>query len=119
MESREGNPSASLLEVFADDYSRTILLAAEEEPRTAKDLSEVCDASLATIYRRISTLRSHNLIAVHSTIGSGGEHKQLFETTVEAFHVSIADGEFELSVETRDELADNFASLWENFREST
>ncbi|MDS0301070.1 winged helix-turn-helix domain-containing protein [Halogeometricum sp. S1BR25-6] len=115
----ETNQSTVLFRVFADDYSREILLAADEHPRTAKDLSEICDASLATIYRRVSTLQEHDLIKVHSTIGSGGEHKQRFETTLEAFHVSITEGNFELSVERRDELADNFRALWENFRDST
>lgn len=110
--------SATLFEVFADDYSRTILLAAEAEPRTAKELSEICDASLTTIYRRISTLRENDLVSVHSTIGSGGEHKRLFETTIESFHVELADGDLELSVETRNELADNFTTLWERVREN-
>lgn len=111
--------SKTLFQVFADDYSREILLAADEEPRTAKALSQICDASLTTVYRRLSTLQDHDLVAVHSTVGSGGEHKQRFETTIEAFHVTISDGHLQLSVDKRDELADNFTSLWQNFREST
>jgi len=118
MATGESTQSAALFQVFADEYSRKILLAADEEPRTAKDLSQICDASLTTIYRRIATLQEHELITVHSTIGSGGEHKQLFQTTIEAFHVSISEGDLELSVETRDELADNFTTLWKNFREN-
>ncbi|MDL0122403.1 MULTISPECIES: ArsR/SmtB family transcription factor [Halobacteriales] len=118
MTTGENSQSAALLELFADDYSREILLAADESPRTAKELSQRCDASLATIYRRISTLQEHGLIRVHSTIGSGGEHKQLFETTIETLQLVISDGELELSIETRDELADNFTTLWNNFREN-
>ena len=117
MTTGDNSQSAALFELFADDYSREILLAADEAPQTAKELSQRCDASLATIYRRISTLQEHDLIRVHSTVGSGGEHKQLFETTIETLHVAISDGELELSVETRDELADNFTTLWTNFRE--
>jgi DNA-binding transcriptional ArsR family regulator len=119
METEEGDSFATLFQVFADEYSRSILLAADEEPRTAKDLSELCDVSLTTVYRRLSTLQEHDLVTVHSTIGSGGEHKQLFETTIEAFHVEISEGDLELSVETRNELADNFTTLWETLRENT
>ena len=119
MEIEEADSSAALFQVFADDYSRMILLAADEEPRTAKDLSNLCDVSLTTVYRRISTLQEHDLISVHSTIGSGGEHKRLFKTTIEAFHVEISEGDLELSVETRNELADNFTKLWKNLREKT
>jgi len=119
MTNGDDSQPATLFQLFADEYSREILLAADEEPRTAKELGQRCDASLATIYRRISKLQEHGLVRVHSTIGSGGEHKQLFETTIETLHVAIADGELELSVETRDELADNFTRLWENIRENT
>lgn len=118
MTTGENSQSAALLELFADDYSREILLAAHESPRTAKELSRRCDASLATIYRRIPTLQEHDLIRVHSTIGSGGEHRQLFETTIETLQLAISDGELKLSIETRDELADNFTTLWNNFREN-
>ena len=99
MTAGDNSQSVALFELFADDYSREILLAADETPQTAKELSQRCDASLATIYRRLSTLQEHDLIRVHSTIGSGGEHKQR-------------------SVETRDELADNFNTLWDNLREN-
>mgnify|MGYP002762379245 FL=1 len=118
MTADEPGKAAAVLQLFADEYSRKILLAADEKPRTAKSLSQICDASLTTIYRRLSTLEDRGLITVHSTIGSGGEHRQLFETTITSFHVSIDDDEFELSVEARDELADNFTSLWENIREN-
>jgi len=111
--------SARLFEVFADDYAREILLAADRQPQTAKALSEVCDASLATVYRRLTTLREHGLVEVHSTIGSGGEHREQFETTLESLHAELSDGELEVAVETRDELADNFSALWETFRDST
>jgi len=119
METGGTESSTTLFEVFADDYSREILLAADEQPRTARDLSDICDASLATVYRRISTLRDHGFVEVHSTIGSGGEHRKRFETTLESFHAELSDGELELSVQTRDELADNFSALWETFRDST
>lgn len=118
MTTGDNSRPAVLFELFADDYAREILLAADESPRTAKELSQRCDASLTTIYRRLSTLQEHGLVRVHSTIGSGGEHKRLFETTVETLHVAISDGELDLSVETRDEFADNFTTLWKNLREN-
>jgi len=118
METGETDATAAVFQLLADDYSRRILLAADQEPRTAKDLSDICDASLATIYRRVSTLQEHGLLQKHSTVGSDGAHRRQFETTLEELHVTVSDGELMLSVETRDELADNFTSLWTNIRES-
>lgn len=112
-----GEIDVSVFQVLADEYSRRILLAADREPRTAKDLSDICDASLTTIYRRVSTLRDHGLVEEHSTVGADGAHRSQFETTLEELHVTVSEGELSLSVETRDELADNFTSLWANIRE--
>jgi len=112
-----GEIDVTVFQVLADEYSRRILLAADREPRTAKDLSDICDASLTTIYRRVSTLQEYDLIREHSTVGADGAHRSQFETTLEELHVAVSDGELSLSVETRDELADNFTSLWTNMRE--
>ena len=118
MEAGESDGTAAVFGLLADEYSRRILLAADQEPRTAKDLSDICDASLATVYRRVSTLQEHGLLRKHSTVGADGSHRRQFETTLEELHVTVSDGELSLSVETRDELADNFTSLWTNIRES-
>jgi predicted transcriptional regulator len=110
---------ADLLQILADDYSRRILLAADEEPRTAKDLSDICDASLATIYRRVSTLQDHELVDERSTVDADGSHRRKYETTLEELHLEVEDGELTGSVTTRDELADNFTALWSNLRDRT
>ncbi|WP_185715632.1 hypothetical protein [Halocatena pleomorpha] len=40
MERGENATTATIFQLLADDYSRRILLAADQEPRTATDLSE-------------------------------------------------------------------------------
>ena len=115
----EGASIADVFHVLADDYSRRILLAADEQPRTAKDLSEICDVSLATIYRRVSTLEEYELVDERSTVDADGAHRRKYETTLEALHVEISDGELEGSMTTGDELADNFTDLWSDIRDRT
>jgi DNA-binding transcriptional ArsR family regulator len=119
MERGESAATGALFEVLADDYARRILVAADGEPRTAKDLSEACDASLATVYRRVSTLQEHDLIEERSTVDDDGSHRRTFVTTLEELHVDLSDGELSLSVEVSDDLADNFTALWGRLRENT
>ncbi|MFC7060033.1 ArsR/SmtB family transcription factor [Halovenus salina] len=107
---------SELFEVLADEYARDILVAADRRPMTAKALSDACDASLTTVYRRIALLEEHGLVKKHRSVGPGGTHRSKFETTLEGLHVDLSDGELSLSVETRDELADSFTSLWEDMR---
>ncbi|GAB7020818.1 helix-turn-helix domain-containing protein [Halostagnicola sp. A-GB9-2] len=107
--------SVDIFQILADEYARKILLAADR-PKTAKTLSEECDASLTTIYRRVSTLQEHDLVEEHHTVDSDGSHRSEFETSLEELHVEISDGQLSLTIETRDELADNFTSLWSDLR---
>lgn len=105
-----------VFDLLADEYARRILVAADREPMTAKALSDACDASLTTVYRRASSLAEHGLLEERRTIGPDGTHRSEFETALEGLHVDLSDGELTVSVETRDELADNFTSLWDDLR---
>ncbi len=108
--------SAAIFQILADEYARKILLAADSGPKTAKTLSEECDASLTTIYRRVSTLQHHDLVEERRTVDSDGSHRSEFQTALDELHVDITDGQLSLTVETRDELADNFTALWSDLR---
>jgi DNA-binding transcriptional ArsR family regulator len=118
MSGGEASPE-TLFDLLADEYARQILLAADEEPCTAKDLSSRCDASLATVYRRITRLEEHDLVEATPTVDDDGAHRQRFETTLEELHLQLSDGALELTVGRRDELADNFTSIWTAIRDST
>jgi predicted transcriptional regulator len=106
-----------LLQVLADEYSRKILVAADEEPKTAKSLAESCDASLTTVYRRVSKLKSHGLIEERTEVSPEKSHHSVYETVLEDVRVTVSDGEMSVAVETRDELADSFTSMWEDMGE--
>ncbi|RRJ29594.1 ArsR/SmtB family transcription factor [Halocatena pleomorpha] len=108
--------SAEIFQILADEYARKILLAADHGPKNAKTLSEECDASLTTIYRRVSTLQDHGLIEERRTVDSDGSHRGEFQTALTELHVDITDGQLSLTIETRDELADNFTALWRGLR---
>lgn len=108
--------SAAVFQLLADDYARQILIAADRGPKTAKALSEECDASLTTIYRRVSRLQEQGLLEERHTVDADGAHRSEFETALEALRVDLTDGDLSLTLETRDELADNFTSLWDGLR---
>ncbi|USZ73468.1 winged helix-turn-helix domain-containing protein [Natronosalvus halobius] len=110
--------SSDIFQVLADDYARRILVAADDGPMTAKALSDACDASLATVYRRVSKLQNHGLLDERTSIDSDGTHRREFETVLEGLHVDLSEGEFTLTVDTCDTLADNFTELWDDMRVS-
>ncbi|WP_458210478.1 helix-turn-helix domain-containing protein [Haladaptatus sp. NG-SE-30] len=75
--------------LLADDYARGILVAADRQPMTAKALSEVCDASLPTIYRRVSTLREYNLLEERTVINPDGGHENEYVTALKGMNVEL------------------------------
>lgn len=118
MSAHEDRSASDILGLLGDEYAREILTKAQNEPMTAKDLSDTTDASLTTVYRRLWSLKEHGLVEERSTVDPGASHKRRFVTAIEGVHAELSDGSFSLTVEKRDELADNFTSLWSDIRDS-
>ena len=113
---------AAVLDLLSDDYARDILAETSVEPMSANTLSERCDASLPTVYRRIERLQDFDLIEAQTRIDPGGSHHEVYAATLENFSLGLADGEFEADIERRatelaldeeDDVADRFTKMWE------
>ena len=105
-------------EVFAlldDEYARAILTATSIQPMSAKTLSEDCEASLPTVYRRTERLVACDLLSEATRLADDGHHYTVYEARLDRLTVDLADGDLHLSVEERpaDDMADRFTDLWE------
>lgn len=106
----------AVLEALNDEYARGILTATSQEPMSAKKLSEYCDASLPTIYRRIEELQEAGLLAERTEPDPAGNHYSVYAARLERFAVDLSDGEWEATVsrsEPSDDPADRFTRMWE------
>ena len=103
-----------LLSVLDDEYARPILVAASDEPQSAKALAEVCDASLPTVYRRLNTLAEYDLITERTELDDDGHHYSTYEATLQSVAIELnAEGlTADVSREPTD-AADRFTELWE------
>jgi predicted transcriptional regulator len=107
----------ALLELLDDEYARSILTATSAEPMSANELSEVCDASVTTVYRRIDRLEEHDLIEEQLRPQPDGNHYKVFAGTLSRVEVDFEDGEMALAVETlhpAEDVADRFTRMWED-----
>jgi DNA-binding transcriptional ArsR family regulator len=91
-ETDEGS-TEELLDVLGDEHSRAILAAASDTPVSSKELTDLCDASPSTVYRRINDLLDRGLL--DERVAFDGESKQtkVYETSFEHFDVSFDDGD--------------------------
>jgi DNA-binding transcriptional ArsR family regulator len=107
----------TVLDLLSDEYARAILSATSEEPMSAKDLSERCDASLPTVYRRIDQLTDADLLDERTQLRRDGNHHRVYTATLHRFALELEDGEFTADLERRDggseDVADRFTRMWE------
>lgn len=105
-----------ILDLLNDEYARAILKATSAEPMSARTLSARCDASRATIYRRINRLQACDLLEEQLLPQSDGNHHKVFRSRLESFCITFDDGEVTVSVErvppTEEHPADRFTRMW-------
>lgn len=105
---------ASLLE---DEYAHAILIHTSRQEMSAPELSDACDASVSTIYRRIERLQEHDLLAEHLQLDRDGHHYNTYTARLERIEIELVDGEFQLEVTYRKaNAADRFTDLFEGLR---
>jgi predicted transcriptional regulator len=107
---------AALTAMLDDEVARTALTATSEEPMSASELADVCDASLPTVYRRVERLEELGLLTEHTRPRRDGHHDTVYLASLERVEVELTEGRLECVVErTERDPADALASLWEKF----
>ena len=108
---------AGIFEVLACEESRRILAAASVQPVTAKDLEHVCNASLPTIYRRLSVLVEYDLLSEEQIVGPDQEQSKQYSTDLQEITVEVSDGEVNVNLEIKKDTVDKFGELFRDLRE--
>lgn len=111
----EAVPAEEVLELLGDEYVRAILTATSDEPMSAKAISETCDMSLPTVYRRVDDLLEFDLVVEQTRIDRDGHHYTVYEPSVGRVTVDVG-GELSATVEYREDAVDRFTRVWEDIR---
>ena len=108
----------TVLAILDDEYARSILTETSVEPMSASTLSERCDASLPTIYRRIDRLKECQLVTEETEVAADGNHYSVYSANLDRLEISLEEDEFSFELAYRDEedVADKFTSMWEGMR---
>lgn len=106
-----------VVSLLDDEYARAILRETSTEPMSASTLSDRCEASLPTIYRRVNALTDADLLAERTELDDGGDHYSVYVARLDNLTIDLGDGAFELRVSlTEDDPADRFTDLFEGLR---
>jgi len=107
---------ADVFALLDDEYARSLLAATSHEPMTAPALSDDCEMSLSTVYRRLEALETCGLVTAEVVPDTDGDHRKRYEAQLDELLVTLDDGNFDVSLRTTtrtQEFADAFTDLWE------
>lgn len=106
----------TVVTLLDDDHVRTILTATSVDAMSAKELSDRCDVSQATIYRRLDRLSTAGLVAERTRPRADGHHDTVYAATLDECTIRLRDGELQFDLDRRgDDVADRLTRLWEEF----
>jgi predicted transcriptional regulator len=100
--------------LLGDPTVRTILVETSQQPMSANTLSDHCEASQPTVYRRLEELRECDLLVERTRPDpEGGHHRTVYATNVRRVTVELEDGRLDLRIDRREDMADRFTRLVE------
>ena len=104
-----------ILDLLDDQYAQVILQQTRNNVMSAKEISETCDISISTVYRRTERLIECGLLAERRVAQPDGTHYSLYEAQLDELIVRLTDDGFEITVSEKatGDLADRFTDMWE------
>ena len=87
-----------LLEIMADKYSRGILEATLDMPKSAIDLSNECGIPISTAYRRVQLLHRHKLLGISGSINQDGKKYFLYKSKIRSITTSFNNGSIDVEI---------------------
>ncbi|RBI59528.1 transcriptional regulator [halophilic archaeon] len=107
----------SIASLLADECTQTILIETVTDPMSAEELSDVCDVSPQTVYRRLDDLAEYNLIEEDLRPDAEGHHYKVYTATLDRVVIDLTSDGFELSLSCRNRMADRFIQFVDEVRD--
>ncbi|SDE88623.1 Helix-turn-helix domain-containing protein [Halorientalis regularis] len=94
------NPD-ELLELLGDEYTRAVLEAILDRPRSGGAVADEAGVSRATAFRRLNELAELGLVETEYHIDhDDGHHHKRYRAVIDTFSVTFGEEGFELAVDT-------------------
>ncbi|RQG98548.1 helix-turn-helix domain-containing protein [Natrarchaeobius oligotrophus] len=105
-----------VVDILGDDYAKTILVHAREEPKSVQALSDACEADPSTIYRRVERLTEADLLTDHQHLDPDGHHHKVYATQLQEVRIRLGDDGYVVEIDRSEPAADRFTRLYEGFK---
>jgi predicted transcriptional regulator len=102
-ESDDSETDRSLLELLGDEYTRRVLSAVTDQPRSGTGVVDATGVSKATAYRRLDDLEAAGLVDSEMVFDPDGYHHEQYYAVVESIDIRFKDGGVTVDIETSQE----------------
>ena len=113
---RDEEEIRSIASLLADECTQTILVETVTEPMSATELSEVCDVSPQTVYRRLEELGKQDLVEEAIEPDPEGHHYKVYTATLGRLVIDLTQDGLELRLSRRDRMTDRFTRFVDEVR---
>lgn len=100
---RKAGSAPRLLELLDNEHTRNILKALCRGPQRGRDLIDTCEASRATIYRRLDRLEAAGLVATGLYVDPDGHHCETYRLRLDRLRVAVESGTVSVTVRSTTE----------------
>lgn len=88
--SDDGLSTAVLLDLLGDEYTRAVLRAVADEPRSGTEVADMTTMSKPTAFRRLNRLAEVGLVTVRQRIDTDqGHHHKVYEASLDTLEVDL------------------------------
>ena len=87
-----------ILRILADKYSRAILDATIDSPKSAIELSAECKIPISTAYRRVQELHDNKLLGISGSINDDGKKYFLYKSKIKSIIAYFNGGSLEIEI---------------------
>jgi hypothetical protein len=87
-----------LLRILADKYSRAILDATIDSPKSAIEISAECKIPISTAYRRVQELHDSKLLGISGSINDDGKKYFLYKSKIKSIMACFNGGLLEIEI---------------------
>jgi predicted ArsR family transcriptional regulator len=102
----DGSPDATpaeVLELLGDEYTRVVLEAVLDRPRSGAEVANATGVSRATAFRRLNELVEFGLVTVQQRLDpEDGHHHKQYLAVIDGFSVTFGEQGVEMRIETDD-----------------
>ena len=107
-----------IFDVLVSEDVRRILVATNVRSMSVKELADICDRSLATIYRRIQAMENYNLVSEEITRDADGTQYSEYKSELNEITISVEEGQLDININIEKDTVDQFAELIEDLEQS-